>query len=113
MRSMVGKKDIFLSYAHIDIKFARNIKVGGGNDGGGNDGGGNDGGGNDGGGGGGSVCSGWGWCSGCSGWGGAWDDVGVVRGGGTYSGWGDACDMMWCMWEGEREKMLVVPLETM
>lgn len=26
MRSMVGKRDIFLSYAHIDIKFARKIK---------------------------------------------------------------------------------------
>lgn len=27
MRLMVGKKDIFLSYAHVDIKFARKIKV--------------------------------------------------------------------------------------
>ena len=28
MRSIVGQKDIFLSYAHINIHFARRIKVG-------------------------------------------------------------------------------------
>ena len=27
MRSEVGRKDVFLSYAHIDINFARKIKV--------------------------------------------------------------------------------------
>ena len=27
MRSMLGKRDLFLSYAHIDIKFARKVKV--------------------------------------------------------------------------------------
>ena len=27
MRSIVGRKDIFLSYAHINIKFGREIKV--------------------------------------------------------------------------------------
>ena len=28
MRSMVGRKDVFLSYAHIHVKFAQRIKVG-------------------------------------------------------------------------------------
>ena len=28
MRSMVGKKDVFLSYAHRNIDFARKIRVG-------------------------------------------------------------------------------------
>ena len=27
MRSMVGRKDVFLSYAHINIQFALRIKV--------------------------------------------------------------------------------------
>ena len=27
MRSMVGRKDVFLSYAHINIQFAIRIKV--------------------------------------------------------------------------------------
>ena len=28
MRSIVGRKDVFLSYAHINIEFALQIKVG-------------------------------------------------------------------------------------
>ena len=27
MRSVVGKKDVFLSYAHINVAFAQRIKV--------------------------------------------------------------------------------------
>ena len=27
MRSVVGRKDVFLSYAHINIQFAKKIKV--------------------------------------------------------------------------------------
>lgn len=27
MRTMVGKKDVFLSYPHVDIRFAKRMKV--------------------------------------------------------------------------------------